>query len=163
MAPRTATRAVGVVGEFFSGFALLFRGFAWWKRRPRLMLLGLVPALIVAVALIALILVIATNAEAIVTFLTPFANSWDPGWARFFRVFVALALLIGFVVLAALRTRSARVVGFGVAVHVCFLVPGGAVLVMPAAVAGATHLARFVLDEVDAEGPCAVAEGPATP
>jgi CysZ protein len=32
--------------------------------------------------------------------------------------------------------------GFGVSVFVCFLVPLGAVLVMPAAVAGATLLTR---------------------
>jgi CysZ protein len=249
---RTTTRAAGVVSEFFSGFATLFRGFAWWKRRPGLMLLGLLPALIVAVGIIALILVIATNAEAIVAFVTPFANAWDPGWARLFRVIVAISLLIGFVVLAAftftgltlligdwfyeriwravetelggmppehqtgfwralgdglrlltraivtavllallsfipvvgtilaavlgvifaariiaielttrpleargmirrdrlaaLRTRSARVLGFGVAVNLCFLIPAGAILVMPAAVAGATHLARTVLE-----------------
>lgn len=215
------------------------------------MLLGLVPALIVATALIALILVIATNAEAIVAFVTPFANTWDPGWARLFRVVVAVSLLIGFVVLAAftftgltlligdwfyeriwravetdlggmpaehqtgfwrsvgdafrlfvrailtsvllvllsfipvvgtiaaavlglfftarilatelttrplearglmrgerraaLRARPPRVLGFGVAVQLCFLVPGGAILVMPAAVAGATHLARHLI------------------
>ncbi len=249
--PRTTTRAAGVVGEFFSGFVTLFRGFSWWKRRPGLMWLGLVPALIVAVALIALILVIAANAEGIVGFVTPFANTWDPGLARLFRVVVAISLVIGFAVLAAftftgltlligdwfyeriwravetelggmppehqtgfwravgdglrllmraivtavllallsfipvvgtilaavlgvifaariisielttrpleargmiraqrlaaLRTRSARVLGFGVAVNLCFLVPGGAILVMPAAVAGATHLAREVL------------------
>jgi CysZ protein len=197
------------------------------------------------------VLLIASNAEAIVAFVTPFADSWDPGWAKLFRVVAALSLLIGFVVLAvfaftgltlligdwfyeriwravetelggmppehdpgfwravadglrlvfrailtavllallslipvvgtvlaavlgvffsarilaieltprplearglvrrqrlaALRTRSPRVTGFGVAVQLCFLVPGGAILVMPAAVAGATHLARHVL------------------
>src|SRR5688572_13931192 len=100
-AGRTTTRAAGVVSEFFSGVATLFRGFSWWKRRPDLMLLGLLPALIVAAGLIALILVIAANAEGIVGFLTPFADSWDPGWARLFRVIAAVALLIGFVVLAA--------------------------------------------------------------
>ncbi len=246
----TTTRAAGVVSEFFSGFATLFRGFSWWKRRPGLMLLGLLPALIVFVGLIALVLVIAANAEGIVGFVTPFADAWDPGWARVFRIFAAVALLIGFVVLAAfaftgltlligdwfyeriwwavetelggmpekreagfwrsvgdslrlviravftslllallsfipvvgtvlaavlgflftarilalelttrpleargltrverraaLKTRSPRVLGFGVAVQVCFLVPGGAIVVMPAAVAGATHLARHV-------------------
>jgi CysZ protein len=46
---------------------------------------------------------------------------------------------------AALRSHSARVLGFGVAVHLCFLIPGGAILVMPAAVAGATLLARHAL------------------
>jgi hypothetical protein len=45
----------------------------------------------------------------------------------------------------ALRTRTSLALGFGVAVFVCFLVPFGAVLVIPAAVAGATLLARGVL------------------
>ncbi len=50
---------------------------------------------------------------------------------------------------AAQRTLLApyrsRVLGFGVATQLCFLVPLGAVLVMPAAVAGAAMLARDVL------------------
>jgi CysZ protein len=45
---------------------------------------------------------------------------------------------------ARLRTRRALALGFGVAVFVCFLIPLGAVLVMPAAVAGGTLLAREV-------------------
>ncbi|HEY0217959.1 MAG TPA: EI24 domain-containing protein, partial [Cellulomonas sp.] len=39
---------------------------------------------------------------------------------------------------ALLRAHRARVLGFGVATQLCFLVPGGAVATMPAAVAGAT-------------------------
>jgi CysZ protein len=50
----------------------------------------------------------------------------------------------------ALRSHSPRVLGFGVAVHVCYFIPGGAILVMPAAVAGATVLAKHVLGEVAA-------------
>jgi CysZ protein len=49
----------------------------------------------------------------------------------------------------ALRNHSPRVFGFGVAVHLCFLVPGGAIAVMPAAVAGATVLAKHVLGEIE--------------
>jgi CysZ protein len=45
-----------------------------------------------------------------------------------------------------LRHRRARVLGFGVATQLCFLVPLGAVATMPAAVAGATLLARSLLD-----------------
>lgn len=45
----------------------------------------------------------------------------------------------------ALRGHRARALGFGTAVFLCFLVPGGAVLVMPAAVAGGTLLARQAL------------------
>ncbi|OLB81684.1 MAG: hypothetical protein AUI14_02235 [Actinobacteria bacterium 13_2_20CM_2_71_6] len=43
-----------------------------------------------------------------------------------------------------LRQRRWLALGFGVAVFVCFLIPLGAVLVMPAAVAGATLLTRHV-------------------
>jgi CysZ protein len=37
--------------------------------------------------------------------------------------------------------------GFGVAVFCCFLIPLGAILLMPAAVAGATLLSRTVLGQ----------------
>jgi len=43
-----------------------------------------------------------------------------------------------------LRGSRARVLGFGVATHLCFLVPGGAIAVMPAAVAGSTLLAQHL-------------------
>lgn len=42
----------------------------------------------------------------------------------------------------ALRGDRARVLGFGVATQLCFMVPLGAIATMPAAVAGATLLAR---------------------
>lgn len=51
---------------------------------------------------------------------------------------------------ALLRGHGATVLGFGVAVQACFLIPLGGVLVMPAAVAGATMLARDVLDQATA-------------
>ncbi|HZN20562.1 MAG TPA: EI24 domain-containing protein [Micromonosporaceae bacterium] len=48
---------------------------------------------------------------------------------------------------AALRRHRPMALGFGVAVFACFLIPLGAVLVMPAAVAGGTLLARRVLGQ----------------
>lgn len=47
----------------------------------------------------------------------------------------------------ALKGRRALTLGFGVATYLLFLVPLGAVIVMPAAVAGATLLSRRVLGE----------------
>lgn len=44
-----------------------------------------------------------------------------------------------------LRAHRGRVLGFGVATQLCFLVPGGAVATMPAAVAGSTLLAQSLL------------------
>ncbi|MEN0072065.1 MAG: signal peptidase I, partial [Propionicimonas sp.] len=46
---------------------------------------------------------------------------------------------------ALLRAHRRRALGFGVATQLCFLVPGGAVATMPAAVAGSTLLAQSVL------------------
>jgi CysZ protein len=51
----------------------------------------------------------------------------------------------------ALRSRRARATGFGAVTYLLFLVPFAAVVVMPAAVAGATLLAREVLGEEGAE------------
>ncbi|WP_433530058.1 EI24 domain-containing protein [Micromonospora sp. CA-263727] len=48
---------------------------------------------------------------------------------------------------AALKADRATALGFGVAVFVCFLIPLGAVLLMPAAIAGATLLARRSLGQ----------------
>ncbi len=45
-----------------------------------------------------------------------------------------------------LRGSRAQLLGFGVATQLCFLVPLGAIVTMPAAVAGSTMLARGVLD-----------------
>lgn len=46
-----------------------------------------------------------------------------------------------------LRGARWRALGFGLAVQLCYLVPLGAVLVMPAAVAGGTRLVREMLGE----------------
>jgi CysZ protein len=43
-----------------------------------------------------------------------------------------------------LKTRRPMAIGFGAAVFVCFLIPLGAILVMPAAVAGGTVLAHRI-------------------
>ncbi|MFF5178648.1 EI24 domain-containing protein [Micromonospora sp. NPDC000316] len=53
---------------------------------------------------------------------------------------------------AILKADRPMALGFGVAVFVCFLIPLGAVLVMPAAVAGAALLARRSLGQ-SIEGP----------
>lgn len=56
----------------------------------------------------------------------------------------------------------ARVLGFGIATQLCFLIPGGAVAVMPAAVAGATMLARTMTERTPTPGPSPVVM-PSTP
>jgi CysZ protein len=46
-----------------------------------------------------------------------------------------------------LRAHRSRSLGFGVLTYLLFLIPGAAVIVMPAAVAGAALLSRNVLAE----------------
>lgn len=232
---------------------MLFRGFAHWGRRPGLMLLGLVPAVIVAVLLLGGLIALAAFLPGLTEALTPFADRWPALWATVIRVtigtavvgaalvlvaisFTALTLLLGepfyeriwraveaehgddrfdtpygfwrsvgdalsllgrgvLIAIVALalgfipvvggvlgaivgvtltgwvladelssrgltargltaaerrrlrRGHAGRMLGFGVATQLCFLVPLGAVVVMPAAVAGSTLLARSLLEQ----------------
>ena len=250
-------RKASRVRDFFAGVALLGRGFGVWRTAPGLMILGLIPALIVAALFVAGIIALGLNLETIAAAVTPFANGWDEPFRTGIRViaglaFLAVAVLIvintftavtlivgqpfyeriwrhveqrsggiareaasGFwrstgrgiadglrmalptllvglglfllglipvvgTILAAvlgafaggwylaveltglafeargiglrdrrraLRSRRAMTQGFGVVTYLLFLVPLGAVIVMPAAVAGAAMLSRRVLGE----------------
>jgi CysZ protein len=239
------------VREFFIGMSLLGRGFAYWRRRPGLMALGLIPAAIVGLLLVSGIVALSIALPGITVAITPFADEWPGLWATVIRAtigtamvgaaivlvavsFTALTLIVGepfyeriwrsverdlgevhldadygfwrsvrdglllfvrgvaIAILAALlglipvaggvlatifavsltgwlladelssraliargidypdrrrlmRRRRARVLGFGVATQLCFMIPLGAVATMPAAVAGATHLTRSLL------------------
>lgn len=242
------------VREFAAGFVTLGRGFAFWRERPGLMALGLVPAVLVAAVIVSAVVLLAVFLDPITASLTAFATGWG-GWRDLLRVLFGVALVIATLFLAA-RTftavtllvgtpfydriqaaadesrgtvpegdppgfwssigatavlvlqsvaasvvvllvglipavgaavaavlgfvltawalsreltlaplarrghdgsarsrlrgaRRARTFGFGVAVQLCYLVPLGAVITMPAAVAGSAFLAR---DLVGAEG-----------
>lgn len=238
--------------EFVAGVALLGRGFGYWRRRPGLMALGLIPAAIVGILLLSGIVALAITLPGITVAITPFADGWPGLWATVLRAtigtamvgaalvlvavsFTALTLIVGepfyeriwrsvekdlgeasidgdygfwrsvrdglvlfvrgvaIAILAGLiglipavggvlatvfavlltgwliadelssralsargldhavrrdlmRRHRARVLGFGVATQLCFMIPLGAVATMPAAVAGATNLARSLLD-----------------
>ena len=54
--------------------------------------------------------------------------------------------------LRLLGAGRARVLGFGVAAQLCFMVPLGAIITMPAAVAGSTMLARALTDRAAVDG-----------
>jgi CysZ protein len=64
---------------------------------------------------------------------------------------------------ALLRAHRGRALGFGVATQLCFLVPGGAVATMPAAVAGSTLLAQSLLGPGRGTTPGSRAPGTAAP
>ena len=258
-----APRPKGVTGfgrDFFSGVSFLLRGIGMYARNPKIMFLGLVPAVISGVLLLAAFAAMIYFVDDVARLATPFADNWSSGLrdtTRFlvmfgiaavwtvlsFLAFAALTLAIGqpfyeaiskrvddqlggvpgeidvpflrslprsildalrLLIVTALfgilifgtglipvageivapvlgamlggwvlalelssvpferrgmrfkerrrilRSRRSMALGFGVATFVCFLIPLGAVLVMPAAVAGATLLSRRVLGLPDA-------------
>lgn len=255
-------RRPGVVREFLSGIGLLGQGLRTWATAPRLMGLGIVPAIMVGAAALIGLIVLGVNLQALTTWVTPFAGDWGEPWRTGTRILAGVALVgialllvittfttvtlivgapfyervwrhveeqagdvpsgpqlgfwrtvrrgigdgirmllptvgvavlllpLGFIPLlgqvlvallaavfgawfvtveltgmafdargyslrerrAQLRARRAMTLGFGVGVYLLFLVPLGAVLVMPGAVAGATLLTRRVVDEPTAAG-----------
>jgi len=241
-----------VVSRFFSGVGMLLRGFGFCGRHPGVMLLGLIPAAIVFVLIVAALATLAVNLAGLADWLTPFADSWVEPWPAIVQVVVGAVVFGGAIVFAAvtftaitlvvgdpfyeriwravelelggsvpeqgtgfwrsvrdglgligiafltalvvgligfipvvgavaapvlgvvlsgrllaleltsrpfeargitardrrvfLRGRRAQLFGFGIATQLCFMVPFGAVIAMPAAVAGSTFLARAALD-----------------
>ncbi len=234
------------------GPSYLLRGLGMWRRRPGLMLLGMLPALLVLAAVLAALVGLLLHVGDLVAWATPFADDWAETLRGLLRVGLAVLVVLGFVVVSsltftavtltvgdpfyeriwaetermlggevpdqgpgfwksakdgaalagtglllgagvfvlgllpvvgtvvglvlgvavsgrllaaelvsrALETRGmdrvaraevlrrdrGAVLGFGVATQLCFLVPLGAVVVMPAAVVGATMLARDLLE-----------------
>lgn len=234
------------------GPSYLLRGLGMWRRRPGLMLLGMLPALLVLGAVLAALVALLLHVGDLVAWATPFADDWAETLRGLLRVGLAVLVVLGFVVVSSLtftavtltvgdpfyeriwaetermlggevpdqgpgfwksakdgaalagtglllgvgvfvlgllpvigavvglvlgvavsgrllaaelvsRALEARgmdrvaraevlrrdrgaVLGFGVATQLCFLVPLGAVAVMPAAVVGATMLARDLLE-----------------
>jgi CysZ protein len=233
------------------GGSYLLRGFGIWRRRPGLMLLGMVPALLVFAFMATALVLLLLNVGDLSSWMTPFADDWGESARGLVRVGVAVVILVAAVALSAmsftgltlmvgepfydriwratelmlggdlpdgdlglaravkdgavlilvgaatavvvlligflpvigavagavlgfvvagrflaaelvsrpleargmdrvartalLRQHRSRVLGFGLATQVFFVVPLGAIVVMPAAVAGATMLARELL------------------
>lgn len=90
------------LAELFAGARLLLRGFGTWARDPGLMLLGALPALIVGLAMLALVVLLAFQADGWAAALTPFADGWDDEWSSALRLVLALAIVGGAIVLCVL-------------------------------------------------------------
>lgn len=87
------------VREFFGGAGVLLRGFVLLLRKPRLFLLGALPALITSLLFLALFVLLVMNLSDLADWATPFAEDWDPVWQGLVRGALSVALLAGTVLL----------------------------------------------------------------
>lgn len=89
------------MNEVLRGARLLLGGFGWFTRRPGLMLLGLLPALIVSAGLSVALVALATTLAPLTDAITPFADDWPAVWAIGLRVALGVAVFAGALLLAA--------------------------------------------------------------
>lgn len=101
-----AAATSGPVRRFFAGIGLLFRGLGMWFTSPKIMFLGAIPALIVGAMYTALIVILLVNIDAVIAWVTPFADGWDEPWRTATR-FAAGAALLGLTVLIVVYTFAA--------------------------------------------------------
>lgn len=92
-APRIAGPAANAVGQFATGVGLLVKGLGMYARSPRLVLLGIVPALISSALFIAAYLTLVYFVSDLVELVTPFADGWSPALRNAVRVLAAIAFL----------------------------------------------------------------------
>jgi CysZ protein len=86
--------------RFIAGMGYLGRGVRLWGTNPRLMFIGVLPALIVGIVYSAAIVVLALNSSDIAAWITPFASDWQQSWRTSLRMLAAIALVGGVIVLA---------------------------------------------------------------
>lgn len=97
---RTASTP-GVLSAFFGGVTLLLRGFGFWRRRPGVMLLGLVPAAIVFALVVAALITLGFNLPGLVDWLTPFDEGWPRPWQAIVEIATSAVLFGAAIVLSA--------------------------------------------------------------
>jgi CysZ protein len=85
--------------EFRRGLRDLWRGCTFWARRPKLMLLGLVPALLAFVLLAVVLVAWVRVAPSVALWLTPFGRLWDSDLIALLRTALVVAMVVGAVAL----------------------------------------------------------------
>ncbi|GAB3741260.1 EI24 domain-containing protein [Microlunatus parietis] len=88
-----------MISEVLTGAGLLGRGAKIILKRPKLFLLGALPAVITSVIFLILLIVLLFRVDEIVLWLSPFADGWDAGWAMTVRILMGVALIAGSILL----------------------------------------------------------------
>lgn len=94
------------------GAFYLMEGMRWLLKRPKLLILGMTPAVLVTLILLALLIALLVNIVSITMFLTPFAQDWATGWMWTVRIVTAIGVIgLALGLSAALFTALALMIG----------------------------------------------------
>jgi CysZ protein len=85
-----------------AGIGCLFKGASILFRRPKLLLLGALPAVVTTVLLLIVLVLMLVWVDDFVSWATPFADGWSESWQSLLRIALAVALVAGFGMLAVL-------------------------------------------------------------
>lgn len=96
-----------MIGRFFSGVGFFWKGFAYWGRRPSLMALGAVPALIVGAVIVAALVTLGFFLDELAVLVTPFADTWEQMYRDALRLAVGAAILVAAVLLVVVTFTAA--------------------------------------------------------
>lgn len=91
-----------MVTDFLRGAGYLRQGWDFVRARPRLLLLGMAPALLVLLILAAALVVLVLQVGDLVAWATPFADGWVAGLRDVVRLLLAVAVVAGALLLSSI-------------------------------------------------------------
>jgi CysZ protein len=88
-----------IVGDFVTGVRYFGQGFGVLTRRPRLLLIGMLPAVLTAAILLGAMIALVANIDHLAALVTPFAEHWSGGERLVTRLAAGIALIAAAVLL----------------------------------------------------------------
>ncbi|MGD0561407.1 MAG: EI24 domain-containing protein, partial [Streptosporangiaceae bacterium] len=96
--------------DFITGVRYFCRGFGLLVSRPKLLLIGMLPAVLTTVILLGGMIALIVNVGHLAALVTPFANGWSVGEREVARVAAGLALVGGAVLLGLVAFTAVTLV-----------------------------------------------------
>src|SRR3984957_8252522 len=96
--------------DFITGVRYFCRGFGLLARRPKLLLIGMLPAVLTTLILLGGMIALILNIGHLAALVTPFANGWSGGEREVARVAAGLALVGGAVLLGLVAFTAVTLV-----------------------------------------------------
>jgi uncharacterized protein involved in cysteine biosynthesis len=96
--------------DFITGVRYFWRGLGLLVRRPKLLLIGMFPAVLTTVILLGGMVALIVNVGHLAALVTPFANGWSGGEREVARVAAGLALVGGAVLLGLVAFTAVTLV-----------------------------------------------------